>query len=364
MKHRQLSTKLLLALLILCGLTAARATPLQQSYEDRPSIFEIASEPSYFDDNWESIKKAQLIFIAQILELYPNKQLYFLARDGEYLFDLAQLVTENSRDAERIHLINVSRANMRERNFREYLAQEGISEESLLAGKEILLVDSGYVGSIPDHIKFQFSDKASRNIQAQFILSRDPKIPYSRAFLLFLNSSAHRLDPQTSNEVRDSFLAYERLEKETRRSTHFKKINGRYHPMSPLKDARSKSSFRTDQIIAAMQASENTMVDPIVAQRRRADLKYYWNQREAQEFFFHIRKMMRSLHKAFVTGNSYEFRDIMAKAPPLQASLLKAITLDAREILKSQKHKLMLTKAELLRKENRSEPPMCKQIFL
>ena len=359
---RQLSIILLLSTLWISG-SPVLAAPLAQSYDDRPHIFEITPEKTEFDEKWESIKKGQLIFLAQVLELYPDKQIYFLARDGEYLFDLAQLATKGTKDFERIHLINVSRANMRERNFVEYLRQNGISEESLLSGKEILLIDSGYNGSIPDHIKFQFSEAASKNIHAQFILSKDPSIPSSRAFLLFLNAKAHRLNPQTSVELKNDLLAYEKLEKETRRSTHFKEIDGILHPMSPLKDAKAQSSSFADKIVAAMQASENRMVDPSMALMRRADLKAHWSEADNQRFFNQTRSHIKIIRQALISGKTDRLLDQLHHEHQDQKKLTQAYMIDAHHILKSQKFKLSNTVMHLLNPRSKSPLPHCREIF-
>ena len=326
-----------------------------ESYEMRPSIFEIAPVQSQFDEYWESIKKAQLIFVAQLLELYPNKQLYFLARDAEYLYDVAQLATKGTADFSRIHLINVSRANMRDRNFVPYLNQKGISEESLKAGNEILLIDSGYNGSIPDHIKFQFSEEASRNIKAQFILSKDRSIPSSRSFLLFLNKNAHRLNPQTSDELKNDLLSYEHLEKQTRRSTYFKKKNGIYHPMSPLKDTRAKSSSWSDKLIASFQASENRTVDPALSLRRRADLKANWDLAETQKLFIQTKEVMKNVRQALVVGQAVDFNN--------RSHLFDSFLLDAYDILKGQGYKLAVNKSELTRLHTSSQSLACRRIF-
>ena len=367
MKLRQVFMILLFASVYVSGFPSM-AAPAQESYNDRPDIFQINPQRTEFDANWESIKKAQLIFVAQLLELYPEKQLYFLARDGEYLFDLAQLATKGTSDFNRIHLINVSRSNMRDRNFVVYLDQQGISEQSLLAGKEIILIDSGYNGSIPDHIKFQFSDQASRNIQSQFILSKDPKIPSSRSFLLFLNKNAHQLNPKNSTELKENLLAYEHLEKHNRRSTHFKKINGTYHPMSPVKDPKAESSSRVDKIIASMQASENVAVDPEKSLERRADLLADWNLSSSQNFFIETRKMFKKIRQSLITENYQDLQSLrsgmlMVKSENTRNQIFDSYLLDAHDILKSQGVKLKINKVDLLRTTLSRKAPMCRSIY-
>jgi hypothetical protein len=87
--------------------------------------------------------------VAEILGMYTDFEIYFLARDGEYFYDVARILThctpspsgppapwcvdaeQAKKDADRIHLINVSRGTVADPHLKEYIEQEGISEELL-----------------------------------------------------------------------------------------------------------------------------------------------------------------------------------------------------------------------------------------
>ncbi len=108
-----------------------------ESYLNRPDILEVPSHEQSLDLSEQKLKAAHFSFIAQLLETYPAEtHLYFLARDSEYLYDVARLVTAGTSDAARIHLINVSRANMRDPNLKSYLKDNGISEGNTRPGSE------------------------------------------------------------------------------------------------------------------------------------------------------------------------------------------------------------------------------------
>lgn len=81
-----------------------------ESYLDRPDILKIEPmEQRNLGEAWKKLKPAHFSFVAQLLEMYPkDTQIYFLARDPEYLFDAAKLVTEGTEDFKRIHLAALS----------------------------------------------------------------------------------------------------------------------------------------------------------------------------------------------------------------------------------------------------------------
>ena len=107
-----------------------------KDYRDRPNIFvllkklkdeikknlavakDIPSAKDIFGNsktalsyNAEKFSQAHIEFVIQLLILYKNFEIYFLARDAEYLYDVAQLLIYlNYLKHNHIHLINVSRA--------------------------------------------------------------------------------------------------------------------------------------------------------------------------------------------------------------------------------------------------------------
>lgn len=170
-------------------------------------------------------------FLAQILTLYPDREIYFLARDAELLYDLAILVSQSEPDlARRLHLLNISRANMRAPQLVDYLAQEGISEARLRAGTKVLFVDTGYEGTIPQAIAENFSPKVRNAFATHLIVSRNVRHPSSRAFLTALNPAAAIVPPSTMNS---SLVQYENSAHTTWPSSYFANREGRWVPMSP-----------------------------------------------------------------------------------------------------------------------------------
>lgn len=78
----------------------SKTRPLQgfESYLSRPDILNL--EPGgnqVVDPKWEPMLKAHFSFVALLLELYPEEELYFLGRDGEYLYDAARLATASPK---------------------------------------------------------------------------------------------------------------------------------------------------------------------------------------------------------------------------------------------------------------------------
>lgn len=338
-----------------------------ESYTARPSIFDVPAQSSNYDARWEDFKKAQIVFVAQLLELYPESRLVFLARDAEYLFDVAQLATFGTSDFDRILLVNVSRQNMRDTNMIPYLRQNGITEESLREGNQVVLIDTGYNGTIPDYIQFQMPSELGAAIKKQMVLSKDPKIPFSRSFLFFLNKDVNRLNPLTNEALKQNLLEYESLEKFTRRSTHYKQIKGAFVPMSPLKDPRAQSSSRTDQLIAKMSAADNRSVDPVGSLTKMSDLKKDWEQPEVRSFLLQIRNMTKQIRDVLLSGTATDLQVLRSRLGSVfakeQKQLLDSLILDAYDILKSQGYKLTLKKSDLKSKQASEFGPRCPSVF-
>jgi hypothetical protein len=122
-----------------------------ESYATRPDILSLTPQahPELGGD-WQKLKRGHLEAVAQMVGLYPERELYFLARDSELLYDLARYYFKDDPKAlKRIHLLNVSRLNMRAEHVREYLQQEGISEAALRGGRQVVFIDTGFSGTIP-----------------------------------------------------------------------------------------------------------------------------------------------------------------------------------------------------------------------
>jgi hypothetical protein len=146
----------------------------EEDYSVRPEAVDLSSKSGNFGETWEGAKAGQVEALALFTEMYPDYEIYFLARDGEYLYDMARLLLPSQK---RFHLLNVSRHTMDDEMLVDYLAQEGISEKSLKSGKKVLLVDSGFMGSIPEKIKSEFSAAARKNIKGHLLDSSNSVYP-------------------------------------------------------------------------------------------------------------------------------------------------------------------------------------------
>jgi hypothetical protein len=77
-----------------------------ESYLTRPNILEIdSSEKPHSDLYFERGVISSIETIAEVLELYPNHEIYFMGRDAEFLYDAAIKATQGTSDELRIHLI-------------------------------------------------------------------------------------------------------------------------------------------------------------------------------------------------------------------------------------------------------------------
>lgn len=211
----------------------AGLAPGYESYESRPDILKVKpkNHPE-LEKSWTAVKRGQIEAAAELIEMYPSEELYFLARDGELLFDTVRLIAKNDPIlSRRIHLLNISRANMRAPHVQDYLAQEGISEASLSAGKRVVLVDTGFSGTIPSVIGESLSPGARERLKTHLLCSSNSKHPSSRVFLTALNPAAPHLYP---GSMHATILSYEHMPRYTDRSTGFEKIGGRWQPISPV----------------------------------------------------------------------------------------------------------------------------------
>ena len=186
------------------------------------SIFENAKiVPSYQP---ERFCEAHIEFVIQLLILYENFEIYFLARDTEYLYDIAQLFRHlNYLKHSHIHLINISRATSQtnEKLLKKYLNQQGINQQKL-KNKKIVLVDSGHSGSIVHYIRNLFNAQRNR-ILAHFILAKPGTgIPSSRTFLGIMGMIKRQDFFSAHPETRVLLQGYETYPHPTFSSTEYK----------------------------------------------------------------------------------------------------------------------------------------------
>jgi len=202
-----------------------------ESYSSRPDILKLKPQAhTSLGSDWQKLKRGHIEAVAMLLEMYPDREIYFLARDSELLYDLAKFVTRDESALQaRVHLLNISRANMRAEHVREYLAQEGISVATLKAGKKILFVDTGFSGTIPHVVSEYFSPELRPQLKTHLMSSANPAHPSTRVFLTSINPAAPGLNP---GSMQGSVLSYEHMPRYTDRSDGFSKVKGRWEPVS------------------------------------------------------------------------------------------------------------------------------------
>ncbi len=258
-----------------------------ESYSVRPNISTLSEgahgESLIHDLSWNSLKRAHLEAIAQIVEMYPESEIYFLARDSELLFDFARLATKDEPLlVKRLHLINISRANMNQDGVKEYLAQEGITDAELLNRRKFLFVDTGFSGTIPRTISEKFPEFLRSQFKSHLMASSNRNHPSSRVFLTALNPLASESLPSS---MHGTILAYEQMPRYTDRSHRFENIEGVWHPMSWIGGA-------TDGV-----------VHRAMAEAYMRDLKLYSEQPDTQELFQRRRATWRKLRIALESKN-------------------------------------------------------------
>lgn len=200
-----------------------------EKYSDRPQILTIAPEKHDLGKNWEKLKLGHAEAVAELLVMYPEHELYFLARDAELLYDLAILVgQEFPAIKQRLHLINVSRANMRDPHLVEYLAENGISERELSHGRKVLFIDTGFAGTIPATIARNFP-KYAKNFETHLICSSNERHPSTRAFLGHLNPAAAATSP---SKMHGTIVAYEHMPRYLDRSYRYEMIEQHWEAIS------------------------------------------------------------------------------------------------------------------------------------
>ncbi|MCM0605912.1 MAG: hypothetical protein KA715_07455 [Xanthomonadaceae bacterium] len=115
------------------------------------------------------MKFSQRAYLAELFTFFPDSEYYFLARDAEYLHDLAVvLLQDQPKLLRRLHLVPISTALSGYRdNMVKYLKQEGMTLKQL-EGRPVLFIDSCCRGSVPDEIIAAFKNSKIK-IQAHLV---------------------------------------------------------------------------------------------------------------------------------------------------------------------------------------------------
>ncbi len=311
--------------------TAESAIPSGwESYLGRPDILRIQAQEKELGSNWEAMRAAHFSFVAELLEMYSeNTHLYFLARDSEFLYDVAKLVTDGTPRAEQIHLLNVSRGNMRDPNLKSYLKENGISNETLKSGKKVLFVDTGYSGTISGVIGENYPELSSK-LKTQLIISSTSSHPSSRAFLVHLNPSVNN---EGVSDMHGSIISYEQMPRYTDRSTRIVFANGHYHPISP-------TGKEMDGSVSKKQSLEFMK-----------DIKAWWQKSEVRQRFADESRRLRTLKSALIEGSEASKEAIKAEFSQLKNTdegfLFEAQIRDALELQTNASLSLKVTLADL-----------------
>ncbi len=261
---------------------------------------------------WDSYKWAHLEAIAQYLELYPDFDLYFLARDAELLYDLAKLATQDQPEVQsRLHLLNISRANMKAENVKDYLAQNGISAENLSSGKKIMFIDTGFSGTIPRVITSYFPGHEAQ-LKTHLLTSSNSSHPSTRSFLYYLNQMAAEVSPSS---LHGTIVSYEHMPRYTDRSDRFHFDGTRWHPTSPT------------------GSSKDGQVNPEKALKFQEDLSLFWQNDETKKVFNQRRALYQWLNQEFKAGNIVSAITQMISSDAVKLSIPDILMLDLDDTL-------------------------------
>lgn len=290
-----------------------------ERYTERPNIADIVASEYDLGEVWNRLKVGHIEAVAELLEMYPEHELYFLARDAELLYDLAKLaMTQKGDNPNRLHLINVSRANADDVHIREYLAQHAISLESLAQGKKVLFVDTGFAGSIPAKI-LQWFKGYEDQLQTHLICSSNDQHPSTRTFLLAINPAALNAHP---SNMHGTIINYEHLPRFLDRSYRYEEIMGVWEAMSDAPKIGNHLGI-------------DGSVSRIKAQEYMADLKFYVESEEGQALLKSRRKQWASLRQMLTTATKEELTVTLQKLLKRKSLKLysKAMVRDFLEIV-------------------------------
>jgi len=284
-----------------------------ESYSTRPDILKLKpkAHPELGSD-WAKLRRGHIEAVALLLEMYPDRELYFLARDSELLYDLARWAARDQpATLKRLHLLNISRANMLAEHAKDYLAQEGISEATLKAGKKVLFVDTGFSGTIPRVLSEYFPLELRGNLKTHLMSSSNPDHPSTRVFLTAINPAAPGLPAST---LHGTVISYEHMPRYTDRSIGFVKIQGTWQALSPLHSSID-GAVSKEKALAFME-----------------DLLSYASEKETQDLLTKRRSQWKRLHEVASSEQAIQELKALLTANP-QDLFAEAL---ARDFVESQ----------------------------
>lgn len=280
-----------------------------EPYSDRPDILLVKPQAHPSDKRWENIKAAHFTTVALLMALYPTQDLYFLARDAEFLHDTARLIFRNDpQTLARLHLLNVSSVSVSNMHLADYLNENGISEQAL-KNKKIVFVDTGFKGTVPSKISSLFSRQGQSNIKTHLLLSENLDIPSTRAFLSYMDANVNSAHPSTIHSTLSDFEEYSKF---TDQSTNYIKYGGRWTPISVA--VRIRGGF----------------VDRGEALELMEDLVYESQKSETSSQFLETQKLIDEILQALKSNDENKLKELLKKEPLLVESLIRDI-LDAQK---------------------------------
>ena len=145
----------------------------KDSYLQRPSIESLEAGPAS-SDSLEILSKPQLqamfISLAVLYRSYPaNSDFIFLARDAEYLYDMAKLIFPK-QERKRLHLISLSTSLSSHPRAIDLLNQKLNNTTS----ESLVFVDTGFSGTVYEKIKSRLSDSYHQRTDLFLMDSHSP----------------------------------------------------------------------------------------------------------------------------------------------------------------------------------------------
>lgn len=151
-----------------------------ESYLKRPSVFHVQSEDAHTRPEYiQKYQKGALVFVSFLLKFYATEEIYFLARDAEFFYDLARLIDPERKS---LHLINISRESIKSKNLVAYLRQHEFFHH-IQSGQRVIFVDTGFFGHISRAVMDLISPLKRHLLKTHLVASESPSHPSSLAFL-------------------------------------------------------------------------------------------------------------------------------------------------------------------------------------
>lgn len=214
------------AVSVLLGVSSVSSA---QYYDNRPSILDVTAKENEnskkLPNEWLKASAGHFTFLAQIMTFFPDSDYYFLARDIEYVYDIAQLQFKNDATMrKRLHLVPISTyLSHNSTGTVEYLEQEGLTKEKL-NGRSAVFIDSCCTGSVPNRIKAAFKDR-KKGVDIKGFLIQTTEYPNSKLASLIgadgeeIESLPHHTNSATQYVTQDGKIRIEaalagRLERE------------------------------------------------------------------------------------------------------------------------------------------------------